>query len=374
MFFQSQKPEFKNEYEHFLKIAGCLSNLFSESDVPYLYYRVAEKVFCRAFEAEDLSRSDVSADAKKDSLGIGLKTFLAGSNRTYQKVAEFNNDKKIYGHLSPENLIRKISELRNARIEFTENAYALNSSIYHCVVRDKGKFLIFEEPMDKIDVSNIKNIKERKGSIAFDDGKHDYSFLISKSTLTKRFITRPTIYEFGIEVLEDPLSELRGLLEKTDLHFEKETRIKQTIYLPLYGKDQIVFEKSGLNQWNAGGRDRHPNEVYIPIPSEIHKNFPGFFPDRDTPFNLKLPNGSVMNSKICQDGGKALMSYSNRELGQWILRDVLKLKEGQVLNYEKLQTIGIDSVRVDKLSNSNFEMNFTKTGSYEQFRRLFINK
>ena len=38
-----------------------------------------------------------------------------------------------------------------------------------------------------------------------------------------------------------------------------------------------VFEKSGLNQWNAGGRPRHSDEVYIPIPSEIHKNFQGFF-------------------------------------------------------------------------------------------------
>lgn len=136
----------------------------------------------------------------------------------------------------------------------------------------------------------------------------------------------------------------------------------------------IIFyadEKSGLNQWNAGGRDRNPNEVYIPVPAEIHKKFPGFFPDRDTPFNLKLPNGNKMKSKICQDGDKALMSYSNRELGQWILRDILKLKEGEVLNYEKLQKIGIDSVRIDKISNSDFEINFSKTGSYEKFMNIF---
>ena len=371
MFFQTQKSEFKKEYEHFLKIAGCLSNLFSESEIPYLYYRVAEKVFCRAFEAEDLSRSDVSADAKKDVLGIGLKTFLANNNRTFQKVAEFNNDRKIYDNLSPEKLIRKVSELRNARIEFTENAHALEKSIYHCVIREKGKFMIFEEPMDKVDIANIKNIKERKGSIAFEDGKHDYSFLVSKSTLTKRFITEPIVYEFNVDILEDPLLELRKLLEKTDLQFEKEAKIKQTVYLPLYGRNQTVFEKSGLNQWNAGGRDRHPNEVYIPIPVEIHKNFPSFFPDRDTPFDLKLPNGKKMQSKICQDGGKALMSYSNRELGQWILRDVLKLKEGQILDYEKLQTIGIDSVRIDKISNSDFEINFSRIGSYEQFKSMF---
>jgi len=58
MFFETQSEQQRQEYQDFLKIAGCLSNLFSDSEVPYLYYRVAEKVFCRAFEAEDLSRSD----------------------------------------------------------------------------------------------------------------------------------------------------------------------------------------------------------------------------------------------------------------------------------------------------------------------------
>jgi hypothetical protein len=68
---------------------------FSESDIPYLYYRVAEKVFCRAFEAEDLSRSDVSADAKKDGLGIGLKTFLAGNNKTIKKILRSSKRRKF---------------------------------------------------------------------------------------------------------------------------------------------------------------------------------------------------------------------------------------------------------------------------------------
>jgi hypothetical protein len=72
MFFNNQTNDQKKEYQDFLKIAGCLSNMFSDSEVPYLYYRVAEKVFCRSFAAEDLSRSDVSADAKKDSVGIGF--------------------------------------------------------------------------------------------------------------------------------------------------------------------------------------------------------------------------------------------------------------------------------------------------------------
>lgn len=371
IFLPNQPKQQQIEYQKFLKIAGCLSNLFSDSAVPYLYYRIAEKVFCKSFQAEDLSRSDVSADAKKDKLGIGLKTFLVGNSRTYQKVAEFNSDRFLYENLSAEKLVLKIAELRNARINFTEKAHGLENSIYHCVLRDEGRFLIFEEPMSKIEIGNIGNIKKNKGSISFQDGRNDYSFLVSKSTLTKRFVTESISSKFNVEILEDPLAELEKLLSIKGLEFESEAKIKQTIFLPLYGRNLTVFEKSGLNQWNASGRPRDPNEVYIPIPAEIHHNFPDFFPNREESFVLRLPNGRQMKSKICQDNGKALMSYSNKELGQWILRDVLGLKEGELLTYGKLQTIGIDSVRIDKIADDQFEINFSAIGSYDNFAENF---
>lgn len=374
MFFQDQTNQQKETYEQFLKMVGGLSNLFSDSPTPYLYYRVAEKIFCKAFEAEDLSRGDVSADARKDNLGIGLKTFLAGNHKTFQKVAEFNNDRPLYKDLKPRDLVSKVAELRNARIEFTENAHDLKSSIYHCVLRGKGKFFVFEEPMDKIDIPNIKIQKENKSSLVFDDGKHDYSFLLSKSTLTKRFVTEPTVYDIDIRLLKDPFNELSKLFKEGSLLYESEKRIKQTIFLPLYGRNRTVFEKSGLNQWNAGGRTRHHNEVYIPVPANIHKYLPAFFPDRETPFNLRLPNGKIMKSKICQAGGKALMSYSNKELGEWILRDVLKLNQEELLTYQKLQILGIDSVRVDKIDDTQFEINFSSLGSYERFANKKLNK
>lgn len=65
MFFNQQIIQQRQMYENYLKMLGSLSNLSSDSNIPYLYYRMAEKVFCRAFESEDLSRSDVSIDAKK---------------------------------------------------------------------------------------------------------------------------------------------------------------------------------------------------------------------------------------------------------------------------------------------------------------------
>lgn len=367
MFYQFQGREAQQGYEKFLRVIGSLSNLFSNNKVPYLYYRVAEKIFCRAFQAEDLSRSDVSADAKKNKIGIGLKTFLAGNYKTFQKVAEFNGDRNLYAHLEAKQLIKKVSELRNARIEFTENTHELDHSIYHCVLRDSGQFKIFEESMDKVNIDKIRDVKKNKSSIAFSDGKNEYSFLLSKSTLTKRFITKPIIYEFDVDILDDPLVDLDRIFIQEGLNYERDFRVKDTIYLPLYGHDLTVFERSGLNQWNARGRERDPNEVYIPIPSEINKKYPEFFPDRDTPFSMKLPNGKSMQSKVCQANNKALMSYSNKELGKWILRDILKLNEGEILTYERLQIIGIDSVRIDKISDSEFEINFSKIGSYQEF-------
>lgn len=74
-----------------------------------------------------------------------------------------------------------------------------------------------------------------------------------------------------------------------------------------------------------------------------------------------------MRSKVCQGNSKALMSYSNKELGEWILRKVLKLKEGELLTYNKLQNVAIDSVRIDKINELEYEINFAKIGSYENF-------
>lgn len=370
MFYSNQQNQNKKQYEHFLKIVGSLSNLFSDSNIPYLYYRVAEKIFCRTFNAEDLSRSDVSADAKKGTLGIGLKTFLSSNNKTFQKVAEFNADRNLYTNLCPKDLIKKISELRNNRIDFTEKIHSLESSIYHCILREKSKFKIFEERMDKVNIQNIRNIKPNKNSIVFDDGVHEYSFLLSKNTLTKRFKTKHIVYEFDIDIMTDPLIELQKCFNKVKTLATEDKYIKQTIFLPLYGGTKTVFEKSGLNQWNAGGRERHHDEVYIPVPRPIHKLYPDFFPHRDNSFNLKFPDGEKVIAKICQDNGKALMTQSNRKLGTLILRDGLKLKIGELATYTKLQLLGIDSVRIDKISNSEFEINFSKNHSYEEFMNI----
>lgn len=365
MFYEKQDTSKQKQYKDYLQLIGSLSNLFSSSDTPYLYYRIAEKMFCQAFNADDLSRGDVSYDAKKEFLGIGLKTFLKNKDNTLQKIAEFNKDITTYNKLSDLDKIKNIAKLRNARLDFTNNIYDIKESIYHCVLRDKNKFYLYEEEISHIDVAAIKKTKVTKSSIFFNDGKHEYSFALSKSTLMKRFITNNFLDDFDIDILNNPLESLYGLVDNT----KKLTKIKiiDTIFLPLYGRNNKVHEKSALNQWKASGRDRHPNEVYIPIPIKVHKYKPNFFPARDSIFNMKLPNGDILKTKVCQENSKALMSNPNKALGKWILRDVFKLDEGVPVTNEMLLLYGIDSVRIDKVSNLEYEINFSTLNSYEFF-------
>jgi len=366
MFYEIQTKEQKVKYKEYLQIIGSLSNLFSSSNIPYLYYRIAEKMFCKAFEAKDLSRGDVSFDAQKGSLGIGLKTFLRSNNKSIQKIAEFNKDRDLYNHLMDIDKIKKISELRNARIDFTNNLYNIDDSIYHCVVRDKGSFFIYEEKTNKIDINSITDVKQKKSSILFNDGICEYSFSLSKSTLMKRFNTNSFVDSFKVDILEDPLEALFGLIQK-DFEHMISSRIKETVYLPLYGNNNQVYEKSGLNQWNAKGRTRHYDEVYIPVPIKFHICKPNFFPKKDTVFSMKLPNGQTMDMKLCQENSKALMSNPNKALGKWILRDLFKLNDGELVTNEILKLYGIDSVRIDKINDLIYEINFSKIGSYELF-------
>ena len=224
--------------------------------------------------------------------------------------------------------------------------------------------------MDAIELESLKDIMfNGKNIITFKDNKNEYSFNISKSTLYKRFITSNVILEFGVEILEDPYSIIAKVMNDiTDVTFM--TKSREFIYLPLYSeKGGInVPERSGLNQWNARGRARDYDEVYIPIPSWINSKFTNFFPGRDKPFNLNLPDGKVLSAKVCQDNNKALMSNPNKELGKWILRQVLNLSKGEILTYSMLEDLGIDSVVIYKNEDDSYEIDFARTGSFEKFK------
>ncbi|MEG1597724.1 MAG: restriction endonuclease [Bacilli bacterium] len=354
-----------NQFEDYkvnLNLVGSLSLLFSESEDPWLDYRVPENLYCECFGAENLARSCVTADAKLGTTGIGIKTFTEGNKKTWQKIAEFNKARKTYKDLMGIEKVKKIAELRNDRIDSTISIYGLEKMIYHCVIRNKNGFHFYEEEMVKIVIDNIVLVSDTDTSIIFKDGIHEYNFNLSKSVLQKRFYTEDYFDNMSIKVAKNPFDVLRNGIGSIITITENETAI-----IPLYsvtGGVKTVYPKSGLNQWNAGGRERSINEVYIPYNKEIREKYEEFFPDRDTPFDVVLPNGRKMSMKLCQNertlAPKALMSNPNGELGAWILREVLRLEENEVLTYEKLAEIGIESVLFEKDADGFYKLDFMK--------------
>jgi len=372
--FATKDIETNGDYLKLLTAVSKLSGLFSESAIPFINYRVAENIFCRSFNAGNLSRSDTAFDANYDSIGIGLKTFICNSNYSSEKVAEFNSLSRVLANLQGKDLALKLAEFRNERIDLATRLYDIKDSLYHIVARKESELLLFETDYEKININNIHSIKQNNTSLQFEDGKNFYSFNYSKSTLFRKFYIPENAFRIPIEILEDPYRLLLELIENKSLKVatDKLVRGENYVILPLYGikeKEKFVFEKSGLNQWNAGGRKRNIGEVYIPIPIEIHKQFPYFFPERDQLFHLKIPTGETFSAKVCQDNSKALMTNPNKALSDWLLRKVFQVKEGELLTIEKMNELGFDSVIIIKDENGNYQIDKAKTNSYEQFIR-----
>ena len=319
----------------------------------------------------------------------------------------------------------------------------VSKAIYHCLLRMEGAAMIHEEPMSLVDESALYPIDSSGAVLTrtdakcfgYSDGRNVYKYSKSKNVLFKAFpVVIPAPPEFGglinLPINRDILHQimeggLSGVLpvpvevgvgpvltpgqddefafqyasESSDSHVDDdpgsydtldgETDLQTTmiikrptdfIILPLYStRDQEVPEKSGINQWNAGGRVRSFGEAYIPVPSWIHKSFPGFLPDRDQSFRLRLQDGTVVSAKVCQQGSKALMTDPNDELCRWLytaiepglsyVRIMERLPQKRPYTYKDLVRVGKDCVKVTKVSGKphQYELTFCRLGDYEKF-------
>lgn len=371
------------DYFDMLKLMASLSKLFSENTIPYIDYRLAENIFCKYYNAINDARSCTAYDARIGELGIGIKTFGIPNTYSIEKIAEFNKVKPTLDTLHGDSLARKLAEFRNDRIEFANNIYNVSDSLYHIVGRKDEALCIFNTPYSLINLDKIENVKETNTSISFISDSDFYTFNKSKSVLMKKFELPQKYHLIPINIIEDPFELLSELLNKKNSrklikstsHTTNYIKGEDYVILPLYStsrKQLFVAEKSGLNQWNAGGRPRHEDELYIPIPSIIHKKYPKFFPSRNTHFELELPNGNTITAKVCQENGKALMSNPNKDLGNWILRSVLQKKPGELVTIDDLNRYGIDSVLILKhhkrndLQQEKFSISFTAS-DYERY-------
>ncbi len=394
------------QYLNGLKNAARLHHLYSEADEVFFHYRFIEKLYIACTGAEDLTRTDKSFDARLGDAGIGIKTFtkkkLPGA--VFEKVAEFNKDAKEFQGLNHKETAHEVSKKRNGRIDSDCREYGIDieKSIYHCLVRTAGGAYFHEEPYSKINVTNIFLIgNKNKNIIDFGDGKSLYKFNKSKHTLFRQFDLREFKDNDLIQLTVDK-EIFEKILSDPDIDTNKNTTQwfapdfsalvstntknasvngEKHIILPLYStkekRNKTVAPRSGINQWNAEGRERKMGEAYIPVPSAIRKNYPGFFPGRDRSFRMKLPTGTIISAKICQADGKALMANPNTELLNWLydLIDLNKdkiasrLTEGDPYTYQDLMRVGKDSVRVTKSNSNDYEYEIETTGldSYEDF-------
>jgi hypothetical protein len=411
-------------YEELLKSVAAMTLLFSDGPNAYIDYRFVEKLFVRSTRGRDISRADKVFDAivgEDQNIGVGVKTFVvSGASRSsLEKIQEFTKFSGGGGfdNLQKSEIAITASEYRNNTVlaDSKEFGINLNKSIYHCLIRSGNLGIIHEEPYPLIDIKNIEPIDIRGNTlpeypegnkgIRFTDGVNTYSYSKSKSVLMKVFDlqTHTNFEPIPLEIdqsIWDKIATLQldtlsretvsTLSKLAQSQYKSEDMVPGVDYvvLPLYTSmesgERIVHEKSGINQWNAGGRDRKYGEAYIPIPSKIHTLAPGFFPERDKPFDLILPNSDLpINAKVCQANSKALMSNPNDLLCRWLYKvidfnfsddDFNRPPNRQPFTYKDLAKVGRDSVKIIKNISgihTRYEMRFSELNSYEEFLELF---
>ncbi len=393
-------------YESAVSYISRLSRLFSSSDQAYIVYRFVEKLFCATTGAEDLASRDISFDAKRNSTGMGIKTFVANARTTIkrEKVAEFTRDASsgAFASLPHENLARRVSELRNARVssDAAEIGVKMEASLYHCLIRIPGAAFVHEEPYELIDLNGIRPITvsgaeldrfpaKTEGTVYFSDGKSYYQFLTAKNTLVKSFdlgsgyssksFATPIDDAIWEQVIGAPFFDTKQR-DPDEVDGLEEGFGQDVAVLPLYSTRsrelKEVQESSAINMWLADGRPRKFGEAYISIPKAVHDKRPGFFPPRDSKFRLILPDGEVVSAKVCQQGDKALMSDPNDSLCRWLFKMIdgseeeakKRLIEGRGYTYEDLLEIGKDAVLITKdRATGDFGLSTAKIGAYEKF-------
>lgn len=390
-----------DKYAKNLQLVGSLSRLFSASETPFIQYRTVEILYSMVAGGINIASEDNSFDAiTKEGIPVGVKTFVASNASQYkkEKVAEFKQEYiEALRNLNFENAVKEIAKWRNLRVlsDARQKNLDISRAIYHCLVRRPGEVFIHEEPypliqLEKIvPVTNNGSRSDKFIGLHFSDGLNTYTFSKSKSTLFKRFDFSKGFNSapIPINILDNPILALDKLLNKCEktlwvpegVNDEQSNLLpgKDYVVLPLYSNTKkngkYVYEKSGINQWNAGGRLRSFGEVYIPISSLIHRNTrtAGFFPPRDTKFKLTLPNGKVLSAKVCQQGGKALMSDPNDALGSYLFSVIdaagLHEKSLEIFTYQDLMQIGKDSVRIYKRNYLDYSLEFSAIGSNEDF-------
>lgn len=119
-----------------------------------------------------------------------------------------------------------------------------------------------------------------------------------------------------------------------------------------------VHERSGLNWGQRSGRE--PNQAYIPIPSRVHAQNPGFFPDRGIEFTMITDDGESFICVVAQDNNKAIeTSRDNSILGRYFRRR-LGLPYGTKITNKHIESYGRNYVTIYKVDEGTYFMDFSR--------------
>lgn len=429
--WERYSKEEREKYIKFLQVYGALTNLFRQKHgnlIPYLDSKFQETIYAKVFNSENVDIGNTPHDILSvfgdERIGIGLKTWM-NSRPSFQKVMQLKRYKTEidpYFNKSDEELAIKLSELKNERmlIDYNRLGLSKDKNIYHYVTRDEGKFVIQETLYPIVNLDNLRKFKRTNTAFAWSDGHKTYKYTYGDSQIWQYFNSDAddtlVLNQFDVNIIENPFDFLLKSYFNFIDDFKKAESSEDIVevYLPLYSyRTKEVELKSGLNAWNAAPKNKNSsslrplNEVYIPIPLEFHKKYPDFFcPDvfeiqrrqknyagssKNKPqvrFHLQLPNGKKIPALLTQSNMKSLQSgslteidpntgklYGQSALGQWLLVDVLGLKERQPVTKEWLEKKGTDSVRLwrKKDDYSTINIDFAPIGSFEKFMKDEIN-
>lgn len=421
--WERYSKEQREQYILFLQVYGALTKLFYQKQgnlVPYLDSKFQETVFAKVFDSQNVDTGNTPHDVLSVfgdlRVGIGIKTWI-NSKPSFQKVmqlkrfqGEINSLKNDLGELA-----YRISEIKNERmrIDYERLGLSYDSNIYHYVTRDEGVFTINECAYPLIDLNNLTNFEISDTAFLWSDGQKEYKYTFGDSQIWQKFDSSKKdsllLNKFDIKIIDDPFDFLlKSYLNLIGSINTDDNNDIVEVYLPLYSfESKEVEEKSGLNAWNAKPKNKKSNtprplnEVYIPVPIEFHRKFPNFFhsnilevikkrkdeedessPKPEVRFHFQLPNGKRIPALLTGSNLKNLQSgslteinpntgkhYGQSALGQWLLVDVLGLKERELVTREWLIRKGTDSVRLwrKKDDYSLIYIDFASVGSFERF-------
>ena len=65
------------------------------------------------------------------------------------------------------------------------------------------------------------------------------------------------------------------------------------------------------------------------------------------------------------------MSDPNKALGEWLIQDLLKVKPGVLITMEDLDAVGVDSVKLTKVRDDYYQLDFCETDRFEEFENTY---